>query len=50
VIGICATAGALVGGYLPVLWGDSGLSFTSLILGAVGGAVGVVVAARLMDL
>jgi hypothetical protein len=50
VIGICATAGALAGGYLPVLWGDSGLSLVSLVFGAVGAVVGVLVGARLMDL
>jgi uncharacterized membrane protein YeaQ/YmgE (transglycosylase-associated protein family) len=50
VIGICATVGAVVGGYLPILWGDSGLSFVSLIFGAVGAVVGVLVGARLMDL
>jgi hypothetical protein len=41
--------GAFVGGYVPVLWGDSGLSFVSLILGAAGAVAGVVVGVRLTD-
>ena len=49
-IGICATVGGLAGGYLPVLWGDSGLSFVSLIFGAAGAVAGVLVGARLTDL
>ena len=47
VIGICATVGALIGGYLPVLWGGSGLGFASLFLGALGAVVGVLVGARI---
>ncbi len=50
VIGICATLGAVIGGYVPVLWGDSGISYVSLFTGAIGAIVGVLVGARLMDL
>jgi hypothetical protein len=47
VIGICATAGMLAGGYVPVLWGPSSFSLVSLAFSAGGGAAGVWVGARL---
>jgi hypothetical protein len=34
--------GSAVGSYLPVLWGGSLFSFTSIILSAVGGIIGIV--------
>ncbi|MEK7567780.1 MAG: hypothetical protein AAB513_02565 [Patescibacteria group bacterium] len=33
--------GSTVGGYMPTLWGDSFLSFTSVILSAIGGILGI---------
>jgi hypothetical protein len=33
--------GGSVGGYLPALWGGSMLSFSSIILTAVGGIAGI---------
>ena len=33
--------GTTVGGYLPMLWGGSVLSVTSIMLGMVGGIAGV---------
>lgn len=33
--------GSSIGSYLPVLWGGSLLSFTSVLLGAIGGLAGV---------
>jgi hypothetical protein len=47
VIGICATAGALIGGYLPEVWGGSGFGFASLFFGGVGAILGVLVGARI---
>jgi hypothetical protein len=47
VIGICATVGTIVGGYLPELWGASSFSVTSLFFGAVGGVAGVLLGTRL---
>jgi len=41
VIGLCATFGTFVGGYVPTLWGDSGLSLTSVFCAALGGLLGV---------
>jgi Zn-dependent protease with chaperone function len=36
-----ATVGSLIGGYAPLLWGASAFSFTSLMLGFVGGIAGI---------
>ena len=33
--------GSTVGSYLPILWGAGMFSFSSIILGAVGGMVGI---------
>jgi len=33
--------GSTIGGFLPALWGGSVLSFSSVILTAVGGIVGI---------
>jgi len=49
VIGICATVGLFVGGYVPALWGASSFSLQSLVFGAAGGAAGVWIGTRLAD-
>jgi len=41
VIGLCATFGTVVGGYVPTVWGDSGFSLVSVVFAAVGGVAGV---------
>jgi hypothetical protein len=41
VIGLCAGFGLFVGGYVPVLWGASSLSLTSILFSLIGGAVGI---------
>ena len=33
--------GSTLGGYLPALWGDGGLSMASVVTGAVGGLLGI---------
>jgi hypothetical protein len=33
--------GSTVGGYLPLLWGGSILSLSSVLWGAVGGGIGI---------
>lgn len=33
--------GSTIGGYIPSLWGASFLSFSSVILSAVGGVIGI---------
>jgi hypothetical protein len=41
--------GSLIGGYLPVLFGSSILSVTSVIGNAIGGLVGIFVSYKLSD-
>jgi hypothetical protein len=33
--------GSTVGGFLPLLWGESAFSLSSVVLSAVGGLVGI---------
>jgi hypothetical protein len=47
VIGLCVLVGSTVGAYVPVLWGASSFSVTSLLFGALGGVAGVWVGVRL---
>jgi hypothetical protein len=47
VIGLSVVVGSTIGGYLPVLWGSSSFSVTSLLFGALGGIAGVWVGVRL---
>jgi hypothetical protein len=35
------TIGGFVGGYIPLLWGDSAFSFASIIFSAIGGLAGI---------
>ena len=49
-IGICATAGLFIGGYVPVLWGASSFSVESLVFGLAGGIAGVFAGARISEL
>ena len=35
------TIGSAIGGYLPVLWGGDVISFSSVVLSAAGGIVGI---------
>jgi hypothetical protein len=41
------TLGSVAGGYLPALWGGDLISFSSVILSALGGIVGIWLAYRL---
>jgi hypothetical protein len=49
VLWLCVLVGSTVGSLLPVAWGGSELGLASLLLGAAGGIVGVVVAAGLSE-
>ena len=40
-IWIFMTIGSVIGSYIPVLWGSGFLSFSSVILSAVGGIAGI---------
>ncbi len=48
-IWIGMTIGSAIGGYLPLLWGGSLFSFTSIILTAVGGIAGIWTGYRLSN-
>jgi len=48
-VGLCALVGSIVGGYVPVLWGASAFSLTSLVFSAAGGAAGVWFGVRLSE-
>ncbi len=41
--------GSTAGSYLPVLWGGSMFSYTSVLLGGIGGIVGLVVTYKLIN-
>jgi hypothetical protein len=41
--------GSTAGSYLPALWGGSLFSFTSILLGAVGGAAGIILAWKMTN-
>jgi len=49
VTGICTTAGLLVGGYVPVLWGASAFSLWSIVVGALGGIAGLWLGLKLSE-
>ncbi len=40
-IGSGGFVGSVAGGYLPMLWGGSMLSLTSILLGVLGGILGI---------
>lgn len=46
-ISIGMIAGSLIGGYIPVLFGDTGFSFISLFTSGIGGALGIYLAYRM---
>ena len=48
-IWIFMAIGSTIGGYLPTLWGDSFLSFTSVFLTAVGGIIGIWIGFKLSN-
>lgn len=46
---ITVLIGSTIGGYLPILWGGSAFSMSSVILSAVGGILGIVVGYKLLS-
>lgn len=42
-------AGSTIGSFVPLLWGDSALSMSSILLSAVGGVFGIWAGLRLSD-
>ena len=49
VVMLCAGFGTLVGGFVPVLWGNSGLGLQGVLFAAVGGVAGLWLGLRLSD-
>lgn len=41
--------GSSIGGFIPTLWGDNFISFTSVILTAVGGLIGIYLGFKLSE-
>ncbi len=41
------TIGSVAGGYVPMLWGDSFLSFTSILTSGIGSIIGIVLMYKL---
>lgn len=39
--------GSTIGGFIPGLWGDSSLSFSSILFSAIGGIMGIYAGFRL---
>jgi len=50
VIGVCATFGLIVGGYVPDLWGAGFFSLSSILFSVIGGIAGVWLGVKLADL
>ena len=48
-IGICTMVGMTAGGYVPVVWGASAFSPSSLLLSVVGGVAGIWFGVRLAE-
>jgi hypothetical protein len=49
VISLCAVFGTIAGGFVPALWGDSGISLAGLLCAGLGGVAGVWVGVRLSE-
>lgn len=48
-ISLCAVGGTVLGGFVPVLWGNNGIGLAGLLCAAIGGIAGVWVGVRLSD-
>ncbi|CAN5143681.1 hypothetical protein BH09PAT2_BH09PAT2_08230 [soil metagenome] len=48
IVMLAFTIGSTAGGYLPVLWGDSLFSISSIICTAIGGIAGVYVGYKII--
>jgi hypothetical protein len=44
---ICMAIGTTAGGYLPLLWGDTFFSMTSVLLTGMGGFLGIYIAVKI---
>lgn len=46
-VSLFAFVGSIIGGYIPLLWGASFLSYSSLLLSGIGGVIGVIVGLKM---
>jgi hypothetical protein len=49
VIWLCAAGGSTIGSFVPAVWGASEMSLSSILFGVIGGVVGVMLGARLVN-
>jgi hypothetical protein len=47
IIGIGMFTGSTIGSYIPVLWGGSLLSLSSILFSVIGGILGIVIGYRI---
>ena len=47
VITLCAVFGTIVGGFVPVVWGNNGFGVQGVLFAAVGGVAGLWLGVRL---
>ncbi len=45
---IGVTIGSLIGGYIPVLWGGSAFSVSSVVLSTIGGSIGLILTYKMV--
>ena len=50
VIGMCATFGMILGGFVPEMWGAGSFSLQSLVFSGLGGVAGICAGIRIADL
>ena len=48
-IGLLAMVGLTIGGFVPMLWGASQFSLTSILFGGLGGVAGVWLGLRISE-
>lgn len=48
IIMIGLAVGSTLGGMVPLLWGDSAFSMTSILTGGIGGAIGIWIGYRIV--
>jgi len=49
VISLCAVFGTIAGGFVPAIWGDSGISLAGVFFAGLGGVLGVWLGVRLSE-
>jgi hypothetical protein len=49
VIAMCASFGMLLGGFVPMMWGASGIGLQSLLFSGVGGVAGLWAGVRIAE-